>query len=123
MASQVAARKGIAMINPHARGLDQGTGPRRPSEARRRGDQRTTTKWVYELFWAAAAPLGTWTRSCSFSKRCETASARSGAATLHGRFVGPVLEMGLCSANAGNMAMFYLKKPTSLFARLAKASS
>ena len=30
------------------------------------------------------------------------------------------LEMGLCSACAGNVAMFYVKKPTSPCARLAK---
>jgi hypothetical protein len=30
------------------------------------------------------------------------------------------LEMGVCSACAGNVAMFYVKKPTSPCARLAK---
>jgi hypothetical protein len=49
MASQVAALKGIAMITRHARGLNQGAGPRRPLEASRRRDQRGLDETVLSL--------------------------------------------------------------------------
>jgi hypothetical protein len=47
-------------------------------------------------------------------------SKNSPAELRHDDLDNKFLEMGLCSACAGNVTMFYVNKPTSLCARLAK---